>query len=228
MRNLLAAIIADVHSNRQALEAVLSEARGRGAERIICAGDTVGYGASPVECSSLIKTSCWKIVLGNHDECAITRDTSFMNPYAAKAILWTAARIDPATSDWLKSLPIGDRFDLHGTRCALYHGSVESNTEYVYEDEAKESMLSRTHAQLLIFGHTHVPFVRSFKSGTILNPGSVGQPRDGQWRSSFAMYDTETSKCTIVRTEYDIDRAAAAIDEAGLPEFLADRLYSGT
>ena len=221
------AIIADVHSNGPALEAVLAEIDGLGADALVCAGDTVGYGASPNDCCARIKSRADKTVLGNHDASSLTRDTSFMNPYAAKAVLWTASALNDESRRWLKDLDIGDRLEIGNARCAIYHGSIDSNTEYVYEDDAKESMLSRTRSNLLILGHTHVPYIKRFKTGMIVNPGSVGQPRDGDPRASFATVDASSMDCTIVRLDYDIDAAAGAIDAAGLPGFLAERLYSG-
>lgn len=221
------AILADVHSNIHALRAVLDAVRSERADSVACAGDIVGYGAYPNETCREVRQSAAHAVLGNHDHSALVRDTSFMNQYAAKAALWTASVLDEASKGYISGLQVSAGFDAGGRRATMYHGSIESYTEYVFEEDLHEGMLSRAKADVLILGHTHVPYVRKFTSGLVVNPGSVGQPRDGDWRASFAMLDTETMECAILRREYDIDAAARGIDSAGLPSYLADRLYLG-
>jgi putative phosphoesterase len=222
------AILSDIHSNIHALKAVTAELKGRGsAEVVVCAGDIVGYGAFPNECCRAIGEISKQTVLGNHDLAVLDQDTSFMNPYATEAILWTSSRLDDDTRTWLHSLSKEARFQVAGLEVAMYHGSVKSCTEYVFEEDATESMLARARCGLLILGHTHVPYVRRFPSGVIINPGSVGQPRDGDPRSCYALLDTESQECEIFRVDYDIDEAANAIESAGLPRFLADRLSFG-
>ena len=222
------AILSDIHSNIHALKTVATGLKGRGgADVIVCAGDTVGYGAFPNECCKTISAISKPTVLGNHDLAALARDTSSMNPYAAKAVLWTSSRLDDYSRRWLHSLRTEARFEVAGLEVAMYHGSVESCTEYVFEEDATESMLTRARCGLLILGHTHVPYVRRFPSGLIVNPGSVGQPRDGDPRASLAILDTDSQECEILRLDYDVDKAATAIESAGLPRFLADRLSVG-
>lgn len=222
------AILSDIHSNIHALKTVEAELKGGGgADVIVCAGDIVGYGAFPNECCKTISAISKPTVLGNHDLAALNRDTSFMNSYAAKAVLWTSSRLDDDSRRWLHSLSKEARFQVAGLEVSMYHGSVESCTEYVFEEDATESMLTRARCGLLILGHTHAPYVRRFPSGLIVNPGSVGQPRDGDPRTSYALLDTESHECEILRLDYDIDKAASAIESAGLPRFLADRLTVG-
>jgi len=222
------AILSDIHSNIHALKTVAAEIKGRGsADVIVCAGDTMGYGAFPNECCKTISAISKQTVLGNHDLAVLDRDTSFMNPYAAQAVLWTSSRLDDDSRSWLHSLSTEARFKVAGLEVAMHHGSVESCTEYVFEEDATESMLTRARCGLLILGHTHAPYVRRFPSGLIINPGSVGQPRDGDPRTSYALLDTDSHECEILRMEYDIDKAANAIESAGLPRFLADRLSVG-
>lgn len=222
------AILSDIHSNIHALKTVAAELRDRGgADVVVCAGDIVGYGAFPNECCSAMSVLSKPTVLGNHDLAVLDRDTSFMNPYAAKAVEWTSSRLDDDSRRWLHSLSTEARFQVAGLKVAMYHGSVESCTEYVFEQDATESMLTRARCGLLILGHTHVPYVRRFPSGLIVNPGSVGQPRDGDPRTCYALLDTDSHECEILRLDYDIDKAASAIESAGLPRFLADRLSVG-
>ncbi len=222
------AILSDIHSNIHALKAVETELKGRGgADVVVCAGDTVGYGAFPNECCRAMSSISKPTALGNHDRAVLDQDSSFMNPYAAQAVLWTSSRLDDDSRRWLQSLSTEARFKVAGLEVAMYHGSVESCTEYVFEEDATESMLARARCGLLILGHTHAPYVRRFPAGLIVNPGSVGQPRDGDPRSSYALLDTDSQECEIVRLDYDIDKAANAIQSAGLPRFLGDRLSLG-
>lgn len=221
------AIIADVHSNIQALREVMQGLEEVQPALVVCAGDLVGYGAFPNECCSVIERSTDQVVLGNHDRSALLRDTSFMNPYAAKAILWTAGILNDVSKSFLKNLQAGVHFEAGDRRVAMYHGSIESLTEYVFEEDVHEGMLNRAKADVLILGHTHIPYVKRFKEGLVVNPGSVGQPRDGDSRASYGLLDTESMTCSIVRTDYDLDAAAEGIDAAGLPKYLADRLYLG-
>lgn len=222
------AILSDIHSNIHALRTVEADLKGRGSvDVIVCAGDIVGYGAFPNECCRAMRGTSRQTVLGNHDLAVLDRDTSFMNPHAAEAVLWTSSRLDDDSTRWLRSLRTEVRFGLSGLEVAMYHGSVESCTEYVFEEDATESMLKRARCDLLILGHTHVPYAKKFPSGLIVNPGSVGQPRDGDPRASYAILDTDSSECEILKLDYDIDKAADAIESAGLPRFLADRLFLG-
>ncbi len=225
--SLKVAIIADVHSNLQALEAVMHHATTIGADMVVCAGDIVGYGAHPKEAIRVVAERARHIAMGNHDFAAARRDTAFMNPYAAKAVLWTADILDETSRGFLERLGVSSSFQLGGMRFAMFHGSLDSYTEYIYEEDVHEGMLARSKCDVLILGHTHVPYVKKLRSGIALNPGSVGQPRDGDWRASFALLDTESRNCEVLRIEYNIDAAAEAIDAAGLPPFLADRLYDG-
>lgn len=221
------AVIADVHSNLHALRAVLEEISNAGAEGVACAGDIVGYGAHANDCCRLVKESAGQVVLGNHDISALSGNTSGMNPYAAQAARWTAGRLTLESKYFLRSRKHGERFSFGGVSVAMFHGSPKSPNEYVYEEHVTESMLRSSGADLLILGHTHVPFVVRLASGTVLNPGSVGQPRDGDPRASFALFDPHTRGCEVRRVEYPIKEAAEAIESAGLPKLLAERLYRG-
>jgi putative phosphoesterase len=222
------AILSDIHSNIHALRTVEANLkRGRGVDAIVCAGDIVGYGAFPNECCRAMSAISKWTVLGNHDLAALNQDVSFMNPHAAKAVLWTSSRLDHDSRRWLCTLKTDARFKVAGLGVAMYHGSVGSCAEYVFEEDATESLLTRARCSLLILGHTHAPYAKTFPSGLIVNPGSVGQPRDGDPRTSYAMFDTDSHECEILRLDYDIDGAARAVESAGLPEFLADRLRTG-
>jgi len=220
-------IIADIHSNVQALEVVMNEMAGAGIDMVVCAGDIVGYGANPNECCRIVRESSAHAVMGNHDLSALTRDTTWMNPYAAEASRWTSSALSNDSYEFLRSLKIEAKFESAGVKVAMYHGSIGSVTEYVYEDDATEGMVARSAGEVLILGHTHVPYVKEFDTRLAVNPGSVGQPRDGDPRASFAVLETDNRRCHIRRVEYDIERTSKAILSAGLPNVLAERLFLG-
>ena len=221
------AVVSDIHSNLQALTAVTDAIREERVDIVVFCGDLVGYGANPNECCEVLRNLAAHSVIGNHDVSALTRDTSWMNPYAAEAVLWTAGVLSGSSKDFLKSLKMEGRFTKAGTTCVMFHGSPHSVTEYLYEEDVNQGMLAKARADVLIFGHTHVPYVRRFGAGIILNPGSVGQPRDGNPKASYAILESEKPHCDIRRVDYDVETAANAILSAGLPGSLAERLFQG-
>jgi diadenosine tetraphosphatase ApaH/serine/threonine PP2A family protein phosphatase len=241
------AILTDIHSNLPALEAVLSAIVETGIERRWCLGDVVGYGAQPDECTKLVSERCELSLVGNHD-LAVTGEisTDVFSASAAAAVEWTRANCEASTIDFLQSLePANTEHEV-----ALYHASPRDPVwEYVLAvDQARECMEEQAERVSLI-GHSHVALWFSDGQGPpggdgggqaedgkeidlserrwLLNPGSVGQPRDGDPRAAWLELDTEAWKATYHRVTYDIDNAAEAIREAGLPELLADRLYVG-
>jgi diadenosine tetraphosphatase ApaH/serine/threonine PP2A family protein phosphatase len=241
------AILTDIHSNLPALEAVLAAIDEAGIERSWCLGDLVGYGAQPDQCAELVSKRCELSLVGNHD-LAVTGEisTEVFSASAAAAVEWTRANSESSTMDFLKSLkPENTEHDV-----ALYHASPRDPVwEYVLAvDQARECMEHQAKRVSLI-GHSHVALWFSDGQGPpggdgggqaedgreidlseqrwLLNPGSVGQPRDGDPRAAWLELDTDESKATYRRVSYDIDRAAEPIREAGLPQLLADRLYVG-
>jgi len=221
------AVISDVHSNLQALEEVKRRTDDEGIDYVLSAGDAVGYGANPNRCCAILSGWARNSVLGNHDVAALRRDPSGMNPYAAKAALWTAERIDEHSREYLESLKESAHSKPDGRAVEVRHGSLRSILEYVFEADLSEDLLMQSGAEVLVLGHTHVPYARRYASGLIVNPGSVGQPRDGDPRASFGILQTDPLSFEISRVDYDIDGASEAILNAGLPEFLAERLFRG-
>ena len=221
------AVISDVHSNLHALREVARAIALEDVDMVVCAGDIVGYCAFPNECCDIIRVLADHAVLGNHDIAAITQVTTSMNPYAAKAAVWTAKNINDDSREFIESLKTESRFDSSGINVAMFHGSPRSVDEYVFEEDVDADLIDSNQVDLMILGHTHVPYCRSFGSRMIVNPGSVGQPRDSDKRASYAIVDTRTAKCVIMRVDYEIESAAEAIESAGLPEMLADRLFLG-
>lgn len=223
-------VIADPHSNLAALKAVLKSMPK--VDELICAGDLVGYGAEPNEVVELARAEGMRVVLGNHDYGAVTRDVSGFNPYATKAVLWTANNLSEDNSGYLRSLPERLKLTLGGRRIYVVHGSPRDPVfEYVFPDLPNRELLELTRdveADVIVLGHTHVPMQRVIQGKLIINPGGVGQPRDRDPRASYMLLtlDDEVS-VKHERVDYDIDRAARKIEAAGLPIELATRLYFG-
>jgi diadenosine tetraphosphatase ApaH/serine/threonine PP2A family protein phosphatase len=241
------AILTDIHSNLPALEAVLVAIDETGIDRRWCLGDVVGYGAQPDECASLVSERCELSLVGNHD-LAVTGEisTDVFSASAAAAVEWTRANSESSTIDYLKALePLDTQHEV-----GLYHASPRDPVwEYVLAtDQARECMEGQA-ARVSLIGHSHVALWFSDGEGLpgghggaqaeagreldlsegrwLLNPGSVGQPRDGDPRAAWLELDTDDWKATYHRVAYDIDSAAEPIRAAGLPEMLADRLYVG-
>jgi len=221
------ALVADVHSNLHALEAASELIVGRSPDIVVCAGDVVGYGAFPNECCAHMERLCTRPISGNHDRASVSRDVSRMNAYAAAAALWTADRLGDDSFRFLSALQPSARFEAGDRRIAVFHGSPSDPDEYVGGDAVTEQMLVDADCDILVLGHTHIPHVRRFDRGLVVNPGSVGQPRDGDHRGSFAVLETERLECEVVRFEYPVKDAADAILSAGLPRILAERLPIG-
>ncbi|UCE80808.1 MAG: metallophosphoesterase family protein [Methanobacteriota archaeon] len=221
-------MVADIHSNIHALRAVFEALDTLGVDDIVCAGDVVGYGAHPDACCADIRRRYVRSVAGNHDRAALTKDISMLNPYAAAAAIWTHDNLDEDSREFLTSLPTRLDIDIgNEVKAAVFHGSDRDPDEYVYEQAVDGTILERCPREFVVFGHTHVPFAVALPSGKVINPGSVGQPRDGDPRASFAILSSEPIRCEIHRVEYDIGEASEAILKAGLPAVLAQRLSIG-
>ncbi|MFQ5919953.1 MAG: metallophosphoesterase family protein [Thermoplasmata archaeon] len=221
------AFISDVHSNLPALEAVLEAVEEAGAEQIFNAGDIVGYNPYPNEVIRLLESKGVQCIQGNHDRAALSGDTSWFNPYAAQAIEWTRGQLDKASERYLAGLPLELDANRADTSLRLVHGSPVDPDEYVFPHQANAGLLRLAGTQLLAMGHTHVPFVKKTKEGLLLNPGSVGQPRDGDPRASWALLDLPAGDVELKRTSYDVEAVREKISAANLPSFLADRLLIG-
>ena len=229
------AIISDIHGNLEALETALQTIRKEGVDEIICLGDIVGYGASPNECIAEVQSATDYVLLGNHDEAALHPEkTEYFNPYARIAIEWTAEALDGEKRAFLETLP----YTLALEGLLFVHSSP-------YEPEAWHYVLSPTDAQMnfsyfsepiCFVGHSHVPGIFSQDLWTrevmrgkkfIVNVGSIGQPRDNDWRLCFGIFDTEAWTYRAIRCEYDVKASAEKIRKAGLPKALAERIFVG-
>lgn len=242
---MLIAILGDIHSNLAAFEAVLEDLKKRGGfDKMWCLGDVVGYGPDPHECIELLRRHNHLCVAGNHDWAAIGKmDTLDFNPVAAQACHWTAEQLTPEDIEYLQNLPL----DLCEDNFTLVHGSPrEPIWEYLLSVEAARDNLSYFQTDYCLVGHSHVPLVfesdsgklltRKFSDGAslklgnnrlIINPGGVGQPRDGDPRASYAVYDVEARTIYHYRVEYDILFTQRKMEERGLPLPLILRLGEG-
>jgi len=240
---MLHAVVSDVHANLEALEAVLADIERRGARDKICLGDFVGYGASPNECMTLLCPQIEAAVLGNHDDAAVRpAGVEAFNPDAARAARWTAKALSAEHRDYLAKLPLSVGW--RGARLVHASPSEPGSWSYVFRlGEAVREMASCTEALCLV-GHSHVPGtfeVRGTRATYTRTPfvegvrdrrylivvPSVGQPRDGDPRAGYLLWDDEAWTFEHVRLEYDVDRAVERILDAALPAYLAERLRWG-
>ncbi len=243
-RILLYAILGDIHSNFEALDTVLNDIKENGADKVLSVGDVVGYAAEPSRCLAALKKVTDTIVAGNHDYAAVGKmDIDYFNPQAKEAILWTGEHLNKGDKDFLSALPLTKETD----GITLVHGTLYQPDQFYYIQTLNDA--SRCFAilrnRICFIGHSHVPAVivkgegakirvvtreevglRGVKQA-IVNVGSVGQPRDGDPRSCYVLYDTETERIRFRRLEYDIDTASKKIIDAGLPEVEAERLRAG-
>ncbi|MES3518364.1 MAG: metallophosphoesterase family protein [Natronomonas sp.] len=214
-------IISDVHANRVALQAVLADMPP--VDSIVCAGDVVGYNPWPAECVDTIRDRDIPTVSGNHDRAVVAGTGFGGNAMADAGVRYARETLDDSRIRWLRSLP-AERlcFD---DRLKLVHGHPDDPDRYTYPRSFSASLLEDE--DVLVMGHTHVQAAEHYDEGIVLNPGSVGQPRDGDPRAAYAVVDLDSGSADLRRTEYNIDRVAAAVDAADLPRATAERLYNG-
>lgn len=214
-------LISDIHANLPALEAVLADMPP--VEAIVSAGDTIGYYPWPDACIDELIEREVPAVMGNHDR-ALIHETTFAFRGSARAGLELANnKLQPHHRDWLHSLP-DDRV-LFEDRLRIVHGHPRDPDRYTYPADVDEHILMDE--PVLVLGHTHIQFSVTLESGIVVNPGSVGQPRDGDPRAAYAVVDLDRLKVTEHRVDYDINRTAEAVREHDLPNSLATRLFEG-
>lgn len=225
------AIISDIHSNIEALDAVLHDIKQRGIEKILCVGDIVGYATSCNECCAVLKRLKIPSVQGNHDLNINLKNLDWFNQDARAALKWTAGELTQANKSFLLNLPKVYEEIILGKKIYIVHGSLRDPIyEYVYPDVPDSTLLKvleETKSDVMIFGHTHIPFLRKIGRGIVINAGSIGQPRDRDPRACYVILDIKNLEAKIIRLGYNIDGCAEKIKKAGLPEFLANRLYGG-
>jgi predicted phosphodiesterase len=236
------AIFGDIHANLEALRAVLDDAREQKCTEYVCLGDVVGYNADPLECLNIVRSMNCVVVKGNHDEYASSEDSlETFNPLAESAILWTRATLTAPEKAWLQTLPL--TAEVWGF--TVVHATLDEPGGWTYVLNQLDAAASFAHqtTQICFLGHTHSPRlyvsadsvtgqpltavrIESSKS-YLINAGSVGQPRDGDWRASYAVFDSAAKLVALRRIPYDITVTQNKIHRAGLPSKLAERLLFG-
>ena len=240
-----ALIVSDIHSNLEAIRAVVADAETKGGfDEVWCLGDSVGYGPNPIECIDLLCSYPGACVAGNHDQAAVGTTSTFdFNPLAAAACHWTASQLPLQQADFLRSLPEVVQRDAF----TLVHGSLRDPTrEYLLDSEAAMATFRLLETQFCAVGHSHIPFIcrelenrclfDPFPEGEalalgeerwIINPGGVGQPRDGDPRPSYALYASKEGTIERHRVTYNIGATQEKMRQAGLPSPLIERLNYG-
>jgi len=217
-------IVADIHGNLEALEAVLHGLEGK-VDQIVCLGDIVGYGPNPNECCEILRKQNIPSVAGNHEKATTGElELTRFNKNAAAAILWTQKVLLPENLQYIKDLPL--TLDLPGFE--IVHGSlVNPAEEYLTNLSEALPTFELMKKTLLFVGHTHRPLNLEQEGKKIINPGSVGQPRDGDPRAAFIIYDDKTGEAQLLRVNYDIEAVQNKMKAADLPQFLIERLSVG-
>ncbi|MDA1273431.1 MAG: metallophosphoesterase family protein [Verrucomicrobia bacterium] len=236
------AIIADIHSNLEALQVVLEDTKSEKCTHYACLGDVVGYNANPKECLDIIRETQMPCVKGNHDEyCSIDSELEGFNPHAAEAVNWTRQQLTEEDQQWLRDL----KYLRLIASFSIVHATLDGPQRwgYVFEKLAAAASFTYQNTNVCFFGHTHVPvaFVRDtvVRGGTyskfrveagrkyFVNVGSVGQSRDGVAKATYVIYDLDEGTIELRRLDYDIAKTQAKIRAVGLPERLAERLAHG-
>ncbi|MBL69812.1 MAG: metallophosphatase family protein [Verrucomicrobiales bacterium] len=236
------AIISDIHGNLEALETVLTHAKEHGCEKYVCGGDVVGYNANPSECMAIVREMNMPCVMGNHDEYVGNDiDLSSFNPVAAEAVLWTRSQLSEEERKWLRDL----RYIRLVDSFSVVHATMDGPKYWGYVQSKMDAAASFTYqtTPVCFHGHTHVPLAftedldisgGAYESVKVernkryfINVGSVGQPRDGDPRAAYVIYDTDAQTIQLFRLNYDLEKAQEKIRAAGLPDRLADRLGLG-
>jgi predicted phosphodiesterase len=242
-------VLTDIHANLEALDTCLADAKARGYDETLCLGDLVGYGADPNAVVERVRAlEPVAVVRGNHDKvaCGIEQAEGF-NAVARSAAKWTLDVLIPEYRDWLAALPMGPH-DVDEV-VEICHGSPFDEDAYIFDELDAVRALKAANRPLCLFGHTHFPVAFQLSADTfdtmsaaaatesilvlkpgakyLLNPGSVGQPRDGDPRAAYAIVDTNLMRVELFRLKYPVEEAQAKVVRAGLPEVLAQRLAVG-
>jgi diadenosine tetraphosphatase ApaH/serine/threonine PP2A family protein phosphatase len=245
----LTAIFGDIHSNIDALSVVMDDCASRGVEQYLCTGDVIGYNASPHECMDIVRQLNCPVTMGNHDYYVSSGlNLNDFNPHAARVVEWTRSRLSADEMEFLKNLP----FTYTAKGVSVVHATMDRPHDfgYVFDNFQAGANFMSQKTPICFHGHTHCPMIYEFSLKGVfridpaelqggvfkmelgrkyfINAGSVGQPRDGDPRSSYVLYDSVAKTVEFRRLEYDIKSAQAKILEAGLPERLAERLAEGS
>jgi putative phosphoesterase len=224
-------IISDIHSNFEALKVVIKYIKKHHIKTILCAGDMIGYYMHPSEVIKIIKDNKILCIKGNHEIGLLYKNLfNDFNIYARQGLAYSNRVLTWKDKEFLRRLPITYEHNFSGKKIIMVHGSpLNPLGEYVYAEDINWTFLKvhfKHPPDVLILGNTHLPFVKSVGDTVVINPGSVGQPRDGNPKTSFAIYDTNKHSAEIVRLEYNVEKVAKETRNE-LSAVLADRLYRG-
>jgi putative phosphoesterase len=242
------AFLSDIHGNIEALNTVLQDIDDQGGVDLFCCnGDLIGYYPHPQESIDLVRQTCGsRVIVGNHDEVVrviqpkdFEKEIEWFNHIARKALVWTRNQLlDTEQMEYLRSLPIQKEITHDSKKIMLVHGTPEEKWEYFLVYDGPGGVMQEQKARLrgwlkkwdlVVFGHTHIPFSYKFRGRYVINPGSIGQPRDGDPRSSYAIVDfTDTNmKAELRRVKYSIETTCDSLAKVELDSYLCDRLYKG-
>jgi putative phosphoesterase len=233
------AIFSDVHANLPALEAVLAHIRAYPFDALYCLGDLVGYATSPNEVIERVRHEQIPTIMGNYDDgvglekgdCGCAYRDPEEKRRGDQSLAWTKAHVTDDNKAFLRTLPPDIRFDADARRVLLVHGSPRRINEYLFEDRPLSSFqrLARSsNADVIVYGHTHKPYSKFVDGVLFVNAGSVGKPKDSNWRACYAVLNTAAPDVEFVRVEYDVRRASDAIRASELPsDFAADLERAG-
>jgi putative phosphoesterase len=233
------AVITDIHGNLPALQAALARIDELGIARVYCGGDLVGYGPHPNEVCALIQERGIPAIYGNYDyaiardedDCGCAYITKHDRELGQQSVVWTLANTDRASKDFMRELPFDLHFDVGAVPVHLVHGSPRKVNEYLFEDKPAslyERLAAAETDRVLVFGHTHNPWVHEYGGVLFVNCGSVGKPKDGDPRGAFAVLAPvgDSVEVTIERVPYDAGSVAEQVRAAGLPDEFADKLLT--
>lgn len=233
------AIISDIHSNLHALQAVWEDLEAQRPDAVFCLGDLVGYGAYPNEVIEFISDHDLPTVMGNYDEgvgfdlhdCGCVYKDPEMDRMGRESLMWTRHQTTNKNKLYLQSLPIQIRQADRVPSILMVHGSPRKINEYLYEDRPEASFIRIARAagaDIILFGHTHLPYRKRVDNTLLVNTGSVGKPKDGDPRAGYALlFLGGRTNVEFRRVGYDVDAATDAIRLAGLPEHFAEQLIEG-
>ncbi len=216
-------VISDIHSNLPALKAVLDDMPE--VDSIVCAGDVVGYNPWPVECVEIVQQVADVTVQGNHDRM-VEAPHQYSNPIARAGLEFAANQLSSDHREWLENLP--RKTTIAGERFLLVHDHPTIQDRYIYPGEFDTLTKYLDDLEGLILGHTHVQHTDTIEDKLLINPGSVGQPRDEDPRAAYAVVNTERKTVECKRTQYDVDSVISRVEEVGLPTKIGTRLLDGS
>jgi putative phosphoesterase len=233
------AVITDIHGNLAALEAALAAIDAMGVDQIYCGGDLVGYGPHPNEVCALIEDRAIPTIYGNYDyaiareldDCGCAYVTPHDRELGQQSVIWTRANTNARAKAFMLGLPFDLRFAMGETRVRLVHGSPRKVNEYLFEDKPAslyERLAASAECDVLVFGHTHKPWVRAYGGVLFVNCGSVGKPKDADPRAAFAVLELTDGKVSVAieRVLYDAEAVAREVEAVGLPSEFASKLVA--